>query len=328
MNAIEIHSVKKSYGKVTALCGVSLSIREGEFFGLLGPNGAGKTTLINSIVGLVKPQTGSIEVLGNAVGPSGTAARQAIGFSPQELNVDRFFSIGRTLEFQAGFYGAPKSLAKKRAREMLEQFKLSDKAKSPFYKLSGGMQKRLLIARALMSRPPILILDEPTAGVDVEQRHELWDYLRGLNRDGTTIILTTHYIDEAEALCERVAIIDRGSIIEVGRPQGLIERYCEETVEIHLTAPADPSWFLDLQGIKVEGTSILAKGGRIGVITGEILQRVLKNNGPRVEDIQVRHGSLEDVFLKLTGQPIHVDESVNGVKTTLPPALPRQEVGP
>jgi len=307
--AIEIHSLKKSYGKVQALRGVDLQIPEGEFFGLLGPNGAGKTTLINSIMGLVKPQEGRVSVLGDPVGPDRLDAKSHLGFSPQEINIDRFFSIRKTLEFQAGFYGYPRSFAKARASELLEQFRLSDKAQSPFYRLSGGMQKRLVIARALMSKPKILILDEPTAGVDVEQRHELWEYLRGLNRDGTTILLTTHYIDEAEALCERVAVIDDGRIIEVGRPKDLIEKYCEESVEIRVSEPVPPQILEGLKGFRIRDDWIVGRGLRIGTVTGEILQRVIGMNGRRILDIRMKSGSLEDVFLTLTGKPISVDET-------------------
>jgi ABC-2 type transport system ATP-binding protein len=309
MNAIEIKSVKKTYGNTEALRGVDLMIPEGEFFGLLGPNGAGKTTLINSIVGLVRPQEGSLSVFGQEVKTHLTQARQYIGFSPQEVNVDRFFNLRKTLEFQAGFYGYNRDFAKARAREMLSQFRLAEKANSPFYKLSGGMQKRLLIARALMSQPKILILDEPTAGVDVEQRRELWEYLRHLNQDGTTIILTTHYIDEAEALCERVAIINHGRIIEIGKPKELIDKYCEESVEIQLSEVINPSDFSDLAGVNVEGKTLRARGNRIGRLTGILMERVLNHNGNRVMDVQVKHGSLEDVFIRLTGQPISVDET-------------------
>lgn len=238
MNALEIQSVKKSYGQLIALHGIDLKISQGEFFGLLGPNGAGKTTLIGSIMGLVRPDSGNISVFNHPVWPNGLEARRHLGFSPQEMNVDRFFNVQRTLEFQAGFYGFDKKTAKARAQEMLQQFNLKDKATVQFYKLSGGMQRRLLIARAMMSSPKILILDEPSAGIDVEQRHELWNYLRQLNKGNTTIILTTHYIDEAEALCERVAVIHHGKIIETGNPKELMKKYSKfslEDVFIHLT---------------------------------------------------------------------------------------------
>ncbi len=238
MHALEIQSVKKSYGSFVALHGIDLEIPQGEFFGLLGPNRGGKTTLIGSLMGLVRPNSGNIFVFGNAVWPHGLEARRYLGFSPQEMNVDRFFNVQKTLEFQAGFYGFDKKTAKARTEEMLTQFNLKDKAKVQFYKLSGGMQRRLLIARAMMSKPKILILDEPSAGIDVEQRHELWSYLRNLNEGDTTIILTTHYIDEAEALCERVAIIHHGRIIETGNPHDLMKKHSKESLEdvfIHIT---------------------------------------------------------------------------------------------
>ena len=234
MHAIEFQNIKKSYGNFEALKGLTLSIKKGEFFGLLGPNGAGKTTLMSALVGLVKIQAGKILVFDQDISTHPQETKACIGFTPQEVNVDRFFSIRKTLEFQAGFYGYDRQFAKQRAQEMLERFSLVGKANLPFYKLSGGMQKRLIIARALMSKPKILILDEPSAGIDVELRQELWNYLKDLNRDGTTIILTTHYIDEAEALCERVGIINHGQMVELGTPHDLIDKYCEENAEITL----------------------------------------------------------------------------------------------
>lgn len=238
MLALEIKSVQKSYGNFAALHGIDLEIPEGEFFGLLGPNGAGKSTLIGTLMGLVRPNSGNLFVFGEAVWPEGLKARRYLGYSPQEMNVDRFFNVQKTLEFQAGFYGFDKQSAKARTEEMLELFNLKDKAKVQFYKLSGGMQRRLLIARAMMSQPKILILDEPSAGIDVEQRYELWNTLRKLNQKNTTIILTTHYIDEAEALCERVAVIHHGKIIENGSPKILMQKHGKESLEevfIHLT---------------------------------------------------------------------------------------------
>lgn len=304
MQAIIIQSLKKQYQAVQALKGIDLTIESGQFFGLLGPNGAGKTTLIGAIVGLVKPQSGSVTVLGSRVSTDQCESKKSIGFAPQEVNVDRFFSIRRTLELQAGFYGFSHSFAKQRAEELLEQFRLTEKAKSPFYKLSGGMQRRLLIARALMSKPKILILDEPTAGVDVEQRHELWEYLQGLNRDGTTILLTTHYIDEAELLCEEVAIINHGQLIERGTPKNLIEKYCEESAEIHLKDPVNSSIFSELKGISVDQQLIKLRGSKVGEKIGEVLHRVSLSPNQRVLDIQMKSGSLEDVFLTLTGKSI------------------------
>ncbi len=232
MNALTIQQVSKHYGTQAVLKSVSLSVRQGEFFGLLGPNGAGKTTLIKSIVGLARFTPGTIEVFGQDVVKSPQDTRAIIGLAPQELNIDRFFPVRRTLEFQGGYFGLSKQVRRERAEQLMEQFSLTDKANEPFWRLSGGMQRRVMVARSLMTHPKLLILDEPTAGVDVEQRQELWSYVKNLNRDGTTIILTTHYIDEAEALCERVAVIHKGEIREVGTPKELMDRYCERYFEI------------------------------------------------------------------------------------------------
>ncbi|HSA60041.1 MAG TPA: ABC transporter ATP-binding protein [bacterium] len=272
MDAITLHSVCKSYKAVSALDGVSLGIAEGEFFGLLGPNGAGKTTLIKVIVGLARTDSGEAFVFGKNVREDPMAAKAAIGLSPQEPNIDRYFTVRRTLEFQGGYFGLTRKDRRRRAGELLEQFGLGDKAEVEYWKLSGGMQRRVLIARSLMTYPRILILDEPTAGVDVEQRHELWEYLRSLSRSRTTIILTTHYIDEAEALCGRVGVIEGGRIVEIGAPEELIARHCER--------------YFDVNG-----------------------EKKARLEGFGVDDVDVHRGSLEEVFLKLTGKSIHVDES-------------------
>ena len=274
MDAIVFKDVFKSYKRVEALKGISLAIPEGEFFGLLGPNGAGKTTLIKTVVGLARLSSGNVSVFGREVRADPLAAKAVIGLSPQEPNIDRYFTVRRTLEFQGGYFGLSRTERRRRAEELLAQFRLADKAEEEYWKLSGGMQKRVLIARSLMTSPRILILDEPTAGVDVEQRHELWAYLRGLNRNRTTIILTTHYIDEAETLCDRVAVIDDGRVIETGTPSGLIAKHCERYFEV--------------------------KGERKAVL-----------GGFGVDDVEVRRGSLEEVFLKLTGKSIYEDENVD-----------------
>jgi ABC-2 type transport system ATP-binding protein len=204
MDAVSLDNVFKSYKRVNALNGVSLAVPEGEFFGLLGPNGAGKTTLIKAVVGSHARAPGRCRFFGSDVRKEPLTTKAVIGLSPQEPNIDRYFTVRRTLEFQGGYFGLGRKERRLRADELLEQFALADKADEEYWKLSGGMQKRVLVARSLMTSPRILILDEPTAGVDVEQRHELWAYLKGLNRNRTTIILTTHYIDEAEELCDRV----------------------------------------------------------------------------------------------------------------------------
>ncbi len=293
--------------------GVDLEIPAGQFFGLLGPNGAGKTTLISAIVGLVRPSAGEVRVFGHSVTEEPRAAKRFIGFSPQEINTDRFFNLRRTLEFQGGFHGLPRREARRLAGELLEQFGLAEKAKLQFYKLSGGMQKRLMVARALMSRPKLLILDEPTAGVDVEQRHELWKYLRDLNKNGTTILLTTHYIDEAEALCERIGIIDHGRVIEPGTPKDLIEKYCDSEVEIAVEGEVKPGEFADLPGTSVAEGRVRSRAKRIGVAAEALLARILSKPGRRVADINVKKGDLEEVFLRLTGKTLREsEESKNG----------------
>ncbi len=252
MSAITIVNAKKYYGTLEALKGINLQIAKGEFFGLLGPNGAGKTTLISAIVGLCRLTEGHIEVYGHHVRQDFMEARRLIGYAPQEVNLDRFFSIKKILTFQAGFFGLSKKDQKSTVEQLLAQFHLEEKASMPYYRLSGGMQKRVLVAKALVGKPKVLILDEPTAGVDVEQRFELWKYLRALNRDGTTMILTTHYIDEAEELCQRVGIIHQGEIRELGTPDMLIDKYCEKKViPNHIARGTLEDVFLKVTGAKL-----------------------------------------------------------------------------
>ncbi|OGQ08949.1 MAG: hypothetical protein A3G32_00535 [Deltaproteobacteria bacterium RIFCSPLOWO2_12_FULL_40_28] len=228
MVAIRIVNAKKRFQNLWALKGINMEVGQGEFFGLLGPNGAGKTTLIHSMVGLCRLTEGSIQIFDFDSQKEAIKAHALIGFSPQDINLDRFFTIKKILTYQAGFFGTPRKESIKKADHMLELFGLTDKADTQYYKLSGGMQKRLLVAKAVITEPKILILDEPTAGVDVEQRHALWDYLRKLNAAGTTIILTTHYIDEAQELCKRISIINEGELKETGSPQELIAKYCDQ----------------------------------------------------------------------------------------------------
>jgi ABC-2 type transport system ATP-binding protein len=207
---------------MTAVDGLSLDVAQGEFFGFLGPNGAGKTTTINAIVGLATIQGGSIEVFGHDVVREFRDARRLIGLSPQEYNFDRFLTIEEILIFQAGYYGVPAREAKLRAAELLERFELTDKRRSTPLQLSGGMKRRLTLARALVHRPRLLILDEPTAGMDVELRLELWDFLRSINADGMTILMTSHYLEEVEMLCQRVGIINEGRLVALENKETLL----------------------------------------------------------------------------------------------------------
>lgn len=305
MSAISIVNVKKNYGTLAALKGINLEIKKGEFFGLLGPNGAGKTTLIHSIVGLCKPSAGNIQVHGHDVRKDLFESHQKIGFSPQDMNLDRFFSIRQILFYQAGFYGIPRGERYARVDRLLETFQLTEKANAQYYRLSGGMQKRVLIAKALVGNPEVLILDEPTAGIDVEQRHHLWGYLKNLNANGTTIILTTHTIDEAEVLCERIGIMHLGEIREMGSPKELIKKYCEKKVILKTSQPLDPGLLTNFSfKHEVIGNCLTATGKDIGIMLQACYQLLAQIPNCRIEDIHVEQGSLEEVFLKVTGSKI------------------------
>ena len=230
--ALRIEDLRKTYSNgFLALSGVSLEVEAGKFFGLLGPNGAGKTTLINSVVSLVRPDSGSVEVFGKDAYREFREARRMIGVSPQEVNLDKFLTVEETLVFHAGYYGVPKKKARERAEELLERFGLVGKRDQRTNTLSGGMKRRVLFARALMHDPEVLFLDEPTAGVDVELRHKLWGYIRELNRGGMTILLTTHYLEEAEALCDEIALINGGNLVAQGSSDELKEHYEARNVE-------------------------------------------------------------------------------------------------
>ncbi|MFP5451190.1 MAG: ABC transporter ATP-binding protein [Thermoleophilia bacterium] len=225
--AIECAGMVKTFASGTrALDGLDLAVPEGAFFGLLGPNGAGKTTLIRSITGLTKPAGGTVRVFGTDVhGPGGALARRAVGYAPQDVALDRFVAVRDLLRLHGRYFGMSRADARTRADEMLEAFDLTAKASATANQLSGGMRRRLLLARALLHRPRVVILDEPTAGVDVELRQDLWAYIRRLHSEGTTILLTTHYLEEAEELCERVAFIHQGRVVAEGSPPGLRERF-------------------------------------------------------------------------------------------------------
>jgi ABC-2 type transport system ATP-binding protein len=235
MLALSITGLVKRYGSFTAVDGISFDVPEGEFFGLLGPNGAGKTTTINSIVGLSRITSGSIKLFGLDVTMDWRATRRLVGLAPQEYNFDRYLNIRDILIFQAGYYGLRGKAIEARADELLERFGLTSKAKQVYTRLSGGMKRRLTIARALMFEPRLLILDEPTAGVDVELRLELWAFLRELNREGMTIILTTHYLEEAEELCSRIGIIEAGKLVALESTRKLIGERTLQDVFLELT---------------------------------------------------------------------------------------------
>ena len=232
MNALKVTNLKKVYADGTkALKGIDLEIPEGSFFGLLGPNGAGKSTLIHSLVGLSKPTSGKALVFGKDVVDEYREARSFIGLAPQDVNLDWFLNVEDTLDYHGGYFGMTKKERKERIDELLEIFSLEDKRKTNSRFLSGGMKRRVILARALMHRPKLLILDEPTAGVDVELRLELWKYITEINKLGTTVLLTTHYIEEAEQLCDRLALINKGRIVKTGTPKELMKFYKKKTLE-------------------------------------------------------------------------------------------------
>lgn len=300
--AISIQNLSKFYRKFKALNDVSLEVQVGEFFGFLGPNGAGKTTTISVITGLANYQQGSVRVFGRDVTADYRTTRALIGLVPQEFNFDPFLHAEQILVFEGGYFGMPWREAKKRAQELLELFDLWEKRHDHYKRLSGGMKRRLLIARALMHRPKILILDEPTAGVDLELRHQLWDFLRKLNREGTTVVLTTHYIEEAEKLCGRIGVIHEGSIVALDPTEKLIRKMSGDQVELFLKERLESlpvllkhfQIFLEEEGRKLRFEE-----------TGDAVPKILKvlhQQGIEIERIDIRRPTLEDAFLKLVGK--------------------------
>ena len=302
--ALEVKNLRKVYeGGLEALKGINLSIPQGSFYGLLGPNGAGKTTTIGIITGLVNITGGSASVLGFDSVTEFRQARKLIGLSPQELNFDVFFSIGELLELQAGYYGLSNKEAKERTTIMLEQFGLTEKRNSRARELSGGMKRRVQIAKSLVHDPKIVILDEPTAGVDIELRHMLWNYLRKINEEGKTILLTTHYIEEAEQLCETVSIINDGKIIATDSPDKLTQAHGMSGLEITLTSEVadlqlDPWTYNNIDG------KIHVNMNHPGKEMAKVINQILEQGGG-IENVQIYRSSLEDVFLKLTGKSLH-----------------------
>ena len=301
--AIEVKNLHKIYDNgLEALKGITLSIPQGSFYGLLGPNGAGKTTTIGIITGLVHLTDGTATVMGYDTIREYRISRRLIGLSPQELNFDVFFSIGDLLTLQAGYYGLPYSKAKERTTLMLQQFGLTEKRKSRARELSGGMKRRVQIAKALVHDPPIIILDEPTAGVDIELRYMLWDYLRKINNEGKTILLTTHYIEEAEQLCETVSIIDNGNIIATDSPEKLTQAHGMSGLKITLSSKLD--------NLVLDQWSFKAIDGKIHVDTSqperdiaEIISSIVRQGGS-IKNVSIFRSSLEDVFMKLTGKSL------------------------
>ena len=231
--AIDVDGVEKCFGKFTALAGISLSVAQGEFFALLGPNGAGKTTLITALAGLTRVNAGRLRVMGHDVVDDFRAARKALGIVPQEIVFDPFFSVRETLRFQAGYFGIARGATLDAwIDELLSKLSLTDKADNNMRQLSGGMKRRVLVAQALVHRPPVIVLDEPTAGVDVELRQTLWSFIRELNTQGHTILLTTHYLEEAQQLCSRIAMLKQGQIVAMDTTQHLLNAFSERVLRV------------------------------------------------------------------------------------------------
>ena len=282
----------------TALHGIDLQVPRGSFFGLLGPNGAGKSTFINILAGLVNKTAGRVSVWGRDVDERPRDARAALGVVPQEVAADVFFTPRESLEVQAGFYGVPPR--ERRTLEILSALGLADKADAYVRSLSGGMKRRLMVAKAMVHAPPVLILDEPTAGVDVELRRQLWEYVRGLHASGVTVILTTHYLEEAEALCDRIAIINRGRVVASEPTPQLLARMDARTM---LVTPQDA---LDTAPLIGRFEARLAPDGRLTIPfrTGEAsVEEVLaavRAAGVTIRDLSIEEPDLEDVFLSLT----------------------------
>ena len=296
--AVRVRGATKRYGSFTALDDVSLDIERGEVFALLGPNGAGKTTLINLIAGTVRATAGTVEVLGNDVVRDYQKTRRSVGLVPQELNFDPFFTVEETLEFQAGYFGV--KLGDERLVEILNALGLLDKRKSNTRALSGGMKRRLLIAKALVHRPPVLFLDEPTAGVDVELRRDLWAYVRKLANAGTTVVLTTHYLEEAEELADRIGVIKNGKLLVVERKADLLAGSSRRTVRLTLDAPvaALSPGIVAAGGVLAEGGCAVLLTPRVGEPISPALQAVA-SSGLHIVDVETREPRLETVIIEL-----------------------------
>lgn len=343
-SAIEIRNVKKRFRSFEALKGVNLSIEQGEFFGLLGPNGAGKTTLISILAGLARADSGTVEVLGHNVVSDFRSARRALGVVPQELVFDPFFTVREMLRIQSGYYGLSNNDAW--IDEILHHLGLTDKANVNTRALSGGMKRRVLVAQALVHRPPVIVLDEPTAGVDVELRQTLWQFISRLNREGHTIVLTTHYLEEAQSLCNRIAMMRRGEVVALERTDVLLQRFAGLQLVLRLGGAPLPAALRSLEaeaaapvqnpasavsaaaavsefedGAALDATTLASSSAAAGGAARQYVLRLgsyddvepilaqCREAGCRFDDIEIRKADLEDVFLQL----IHEPEAVAGL---------------
>jgi len=294
MPAISFQSVSKTFqtarGPFQALDGVSFDIAQGEFFGLLGPNGAGKTTLISILAGLAKATSGAVSVLGTNVNTQAAEARKKLGVVPQELVFDPFFNVREALRFQSGYFGVTNNDAW--IDELLESLGLSDKANHNMRQLSGGMKRRMLVAQALVHKPPVIVLDEPTAGVDVELRQTLWQFIAKLNKLGHTVLLTTHYLEEAEALCQRIAMLKNGKVVALDRTDELLKAASSNVLRFKLDASLPPAL-----AAKARVTGRIVQLPAHDALEIERHLAALREAGLHAEDVEIRKADLEDVFL-------------------------------
>ncbi len=303
-NAIEITGLNKVYAgskgalPKTALEDVDLSIPKGSIFGLLGPNGAGKSTLINILAGLVTKTSGQVLIWGFDQDVNPRQSRASIGVMPQELNIDPFFTPRGALEVQAGLYGVPR--AQRRTDAILALIGLADKAEAYARTLSGGMRRRLLLGKAMVHAPQVLVLDEPTAGVDIELRQMLWDNVRMLNEQGMTIILTTHYLEEAEAMCDEIAIINHGKVVVRDRTAALLGRLDAKTLVLHLDGPVPDLRLPEGVSAEARDDGVLTLTYRRGQVTAGVLLAAVTEAGGVITDVTSQEADLEDVFLSLT----------------------------
>ncbi len=298
MTAIQVSKIEKSYQSLKALEGVSLSISSGEFFGLLGPNGAGKTTLISIMAGLSKADAGSVSILGHDVVTDFRAARKLLGVVPQEIVFDPFFTVRETLRLQSGYFGLSNN--DRWIDEVMENLDLTSKADANMRTLSGGMKRRVLVAQALVHKPPVIVLDEPTAGVDVELRQTLWKFISRLNQEGHTIVLTTHYLEEAEALCNRIAMLKNGKLVALDTTEALIQRISGSQLILKLEQGVLPESLNGLVSQLVPsstGDKYLLRISHANEI--EQILREVRESGAVVADMELQQADLEDVFLQV-----------------------------
>ena len=290
--ALNIEEVTKQYGDLQALDGVSFEVTQGEFFGLLGPNGAGKTTLISALSGLVRPTSGRLAVMGHDVVTDYRNARMRLGVVPQELVFDPFFSVRELLRIQSGYFGLVHN--DDWIDEILHSLDLLPKAEANMRSLSGGMKRRVLVAQALVHRPPVIVLDEPTAGVDVELRQGLWQFIRKLNRDGHTIVLTTHYLEEAEALCGRIAMLKGGRVVALERTRALLERFATHSLSVRVGKPEVARGL----GGNVGDDGWVSFGFDAYADVEALLAR-LREAGAGIEELRLGEPDLEEVFVEV-----------------------------